>query len=213
MSVKKSRDVPEGADDLLSTEAMPTRRVLAAHQTRAEIIAAATRHFAEFGFAATSIDVIRQELNLSRGGFYHHFADKRSCFEAVWIHLQDAALADAGNPLDTDDAPTPDDPRTYVAIELRRFFDRCLDPVYGPICLHEAPEALGWKRWRELEDLYGVPAIALALALLGKQFDQLISRMLFAAILEAAIDLTHNPGDLDQTTARCLDLLERTATS
>jgi AcrR family transcriptional regulator len=43
---------------------------------RAEILAVATRRFAEFGFEATTVRQIADDVNILSGSLYHHFATK-----------------------------------------------------------------------------------------------------------------------------------------
>jgi TetR/AcrR family transcriptional regulator, transcriptional repressor for nem operon len=53
-------------------------------QTRARIVECARRMFNRHGFEAASIDRIMAGAGLTRGGFYHHFADKEALYgEAV----------------------------------------------------------------------------------------------------------------------------------
>jgi AcrR family transcriptional regulator len=43
---------------------------------RATILEAATQRFAEFGFAATTVRQISQDVNILSGSLYHHFTTK-----------------------------------------------------------------------------------------------------------------------------------------
>jgi TetR/AcrR family transcriptional regulator, transcriptional repressor for nem operon len=53
-------------------------------QTRARIVECARRMFNRHGFEAVSIDQIMASAGLTRGGFYHHFANKDALYsEAV----------------------------------------------------------------------------------------------------------------------------------
>jgi AcrR family transcriptional regulator len=47
-------------------------------QTRARIVECARRMFNRHGFEAVSIDQIMASAGLTRGGFYHHFANKEA---------------------------------------------------------------------------------------------------------------------------------------
>lgn len=147
-------------------------------QTRADLVEKATALFATNGFTAVSIDAICAEIGLSRGGFYHHFADKVACFEAVWVAQQEKLLASTNKSAD--------------AVEnLSRFLDSCSEPVFSQICLIDAPAALGWERWRELENVYGLATITEGLGSLGKINNQSTSKLVFATIIEAALLLAH----------------------
>jgi TetR/AcrR family transcriptional regulator, transcriptional repressor for nem operon len=53
-------------------------------QTRARIVECARRMFNRRGFEAVSIDQIMTSAGLTRGGFYHHFANKEALYsEAI----------------------------------------------------------------------------------------------------------------------------------
>jgi TetR/AcrR family transcriptional regulator, transcriptional repressor for nem operon len=53
-------------------------------QTRARIVECARRMFNRHGFEAVSIDQIMAGAGLTRGGFYHHFANKEELYsEAI----------------------------------------------------------------------------------------------------------------------------------
>jgi AcrR family transcriptional regulator len=53
-------------------------------RTRARIVECARRMFNRHGFEAVSIDQIMASAGLTRGGFYHHFANKEELYsEAI----------------------------------------------------------------------------------------------------------------------------------
>ncbi len=53
-------------------------------ETRARIVECARRMFNRYGFEAVSIDQIMAGAGLTRGGFYHHFANKEELYsEAI----------------------------------------------------------------------------------------------------------------------------------
>jgi TetR/AcrR family transcriptional regulator len=61
----------------------PVRRRSRGLQTRAEIVAAAERHFAERGFEATRLDDIAAEVGIRRAAIFYHFGDKQELYAAV----------------------------------------------------------------------------------------------------------------------------------
>src|SRR6476646_7454145 len=61
----------------------PNKNVARGEATRAQLIAIATRMFAERGYEDTSIEAVLREAGVSRGSLYHHFASKEALFEAV----------------------------------------------------------------------------------------------------------------------------------
>jgi TetR/AcrR family transcriptional repressor of nem operon len=58
-------------------------------QTRARIVECARRMFNRYGFEAVSIDQIMAGAGLTRGGFYHHFANKEELYsEAIASYVR-----------------------------------------------------------------------------------------------------------------------------
>jgi AcrR family transcriptional regulator len=124
-----------------------SRREQYSQATKTALLAAATRRFAEHGFAGTSLEDVAADIQATRGAVYHHFAGKTALFEAVFEHLEtDATSACMAA------AATSDDPWQAAFSALDMFLDQCCDPVYGKIVWQEGPLALGRLRWREWEE-------------------------------------------------------------
>jgi AcrR family transcriptional regulator len=62
-------------------------------QTRAEIVAAAERHFAERGFEATRLDDIAADVGIRRAAIFYHFGDKNELYAAVLDEILAGATA------------------------------------------------------------------------------------------------------------------------
>jgi len=69
------------------------RTRLTRDQRRDAILTAATGLFLDRGYAGTEMEDIRQACAISRGGLYHHFANKRAVLDAI-IEVEVTALAD-----------------------------------------------------------------------------------------------------------------------
>jgi TetR/AcrR family transcriptional regulator len=70
-------------------------------QTRAEIVAAAERHFAKRGFEATRLDDIASDVGIRRAAIFYHFGDKQELYSAVLDEIFGdwaAALPRVGSP-------------------------------------------------------------------------------------------------------------------
>lgn len=66
-----------------STEPKPVRRRDKGTRTRAEIVAAAERHFATRGFEATRLEDIATEVGIRRAAIFYYFRDKQELYAAV----------------------------------------------------------------------------------------------------------------------------------
>ncbi len=61
----------------------PIRRRRNGLRTRAEIVAAAERHFAERGFEAARLDDVADDVGIRRAAIFYHFGDKQELYRAV----------------------------------------------------------------------------------------------------------------------------------
>src|ERR1700736_6890600 len=86
-------DGPDAADQLGAAGRgnpgeRPNRNVARGEATRGQLLAIATRMFAERGYEDTSIEAVLREAGVSRGSLYRHFASKEALFEAVAEELE-----------------------------------------------------------------------------------------------------------------------------
>lgn len=126
-----------------------SRRDQFSEATRAALLEAATSRFATLGFAGTSLEDVAADIRATRGAVYHHFPSKKALFEAVFEALETDAVqrsAQAG--------ARGEDPWQRALFALDSFLDTCTDPVYGRVVWQEAPIAMGWVRWEELENKF-----------------------------------------------------------
>ena len=65
------------------TAPKPIRRRSNGLRTRAEIVAAAERHFAERGFEAARLDDVADDVGIRRAAIFYHFGDKQELYAAV----------------------------------------------------------------------------------------------------------------------------------
>ena len=79
----------------------PVRRRNSGQQTRAEILAAAERHFAERGFEAARLEDIAADVGIRRAAIFYYFGDKDELYAAmldeVFGGAQHVLLPKAGN--------------------------------------------------------------------------------------------------------------------
>jgi len=68
-------------------------RTTAHSQTRRHILRAALKHFANAGYAATSVQAIVDDAKVSKPALYYHFRDKAGLFEALVNEAHDERFA------------------------------------------------------------------------------------------------------------------------
>lgn len=119
-----------------------TREQSAATERR--IREAARVLFAEHGYARVGLERVALAAGVTRGAIYHHFADKRALFEAVFGDAQ-ATIADA-----VSDAARGDGWQAIIDGSIA-FVHAAVDPRVGRIVLIDGPAVLGWNQWRRTD--------------------------------------------------------------
>ena len=118
--------------------------------TRAALIGAGRRLFAERGYGAVATEEIVREAGVTRGALYHHFAGKEELFAAVYEEVEADLVAELGQ-MATEAA----DPLDALHLGAAAFLEACRRPEVQRITLIDAPSVLGWERWREIGLKYG----------------------------------------------------------
>ncbi|OHV42500.1 TetR family transcriptional regulator [Pseudofrankia sp. BMG5.36] len=134
---------------LPSPEPKPSRRrqVDRSAATRAALVAAGRRLFAEEGFAAVATEAIVAAAGVSRGALYHQFVDKTALFAAVVEAVEaDVSTRIAGEVADAGLTDPIEAMRLAASVWLRI----CVEPEVHRIVLLDGPSVLGWAEWREL---------------------------------------------------------------
>ena len=75
-----------------SAATRPVRRRNSGEETRAAILAAAERHFAERGFEAARLEDIAADVGIQRAAIFYHFSDKHELYAAVLDEVFSGAL-------------------------------------------------------------------------------------------------------------------------
>ncbi|MEV4735948.1 MULTISPECIES: TetR/AcrR family transcriptional regulator [unclassified Microbacterium] len=173
---------------------MPRASASDAALTAARILGAATEHFADRGFAISSVDAIARAADVTRGAVYHHYTSKAGLFAAV-AQVQQQAVAEAIV------AATGDTNDTRAA--LRQGSHAFLDAITrGPaarVLLVDGPAVLSWEDWRRLDGAgparelrQGLAELGLAPALLDP-----LTAALSGAMNELAVWLSGRTDDED----------------
>ena len=178
--------------------------------TRRAILTAARRLFVEQGYFGTGTEEIVAEAGVgTRGALYHHFADKRALFLAVFEEVEHDLAAAGGGSRSAGDA------LDMLRDGLHAFLDAAaVDPAVQRIVLIDGPAVLGWEEWRVLEEQYGLGTIrqaldiAVAQGAIVDQPTEPLAHMLLAVVDEAALYIANSPHKRRARieTSRALDL-------
>jgi len=121
--------------------------------TRAALVAAARRLFAERGFGGVGTEAIVRAAGVTRGALYHQFADKTALFEAVYEAIEEDLAKGLGERIL---AAGVDDPIEAMALGADAWLDACREQEVQQIVLLDGPAVLGWQRWRDIGLRYGL---------------------------------------------------------
>ena len=201
----------QGIKTLPMPTAGPTpksRREEYADATRQALIAAAGELFTSEGYQQVGIEAIARSARVTRGAFYHHFADKAELFDALVESLQ----ADAASKVRS--AAAAATPAKRMSAGIREFLEVCTEPAYRQLVIETAPAVLGQARCREIEEVhvYGLLIDALTNQTTGKEKAKvyLAARMIGSMVCEAA-QLLDGADDPVALKAEALKLVESMA--
>jgi AcrR family transcriptional regulator len=170
--------------------------------TRAALVGAARRLFAERGYAAVGTEEIVRAAGVTRGALYHHFAGKEGLLEAAYEQIEAELLQRIAGEVG---ARAAGDPLGELALGAAALIDASRDPEVHRIVLLDAPSVLGWERWREIGWRYGmglteaVLAAAMEAEQIARQPVRPLAHVLLGALDEAALYVARAP---DPETAR-----------
>ncbi|QKW32891.1 TetR/AcrR family transcriptional regulator [Actinomadura sp. NAK00032] len=187
-------------------EPVKTRRERYVASTRAALLDTGRRFFAERGFADVSAEELVRAAGLTRGALYHHFAGKQGLFEAVFEDLE----ARAADRISTAMTAATDDAWGRASAGIRAFLDICSDPEYREIVLLQGPLALGWRRWRELDQRHLGTLLTDGLSALlgesGRHQVGLASAAFYGALTELALSIA-DADDPEQAREQAVQLI------
>ena len=129
--------------------------------TRALLLAAGRELFAAQGYAAVSTQAIVDAAGVTRGALYHQFGDKTGLFSEVYEQVEQDIVAAISARIAAAD---PTDQLEAMRVGARLFLEECSAPGVQRIVLIDAPSVLGWQRWREVGEKYGLGVIEAMLA-------------------------------------------------
>ena len=181
-----------GSRSGVAPSAPPTRRTQAERTaaTRALLLDAARKLFADKGFADVSTQAIVEAAGVTRGALYHQFGDKAALFAAVYEEVERNLVADIAAQIM---AAQPRDPLEAMRVGARQFLEGCAAPDVQQIVLVDAPAVLGWDQWRAVGTKYGLGVIegmlahAIAEGVVPDQPLRATAHVLLGALDEAAL--------------------------
>ncbi|MFE6856100.1 TetR/AcrR family transcriptional regulator [Streptomyces sp. NPDC057674] len=182
-----------------------------AENTRRVLLETGLRLFTERDFSAVPAEELVREAGLTRGALYHHFNGKPGLFEAVFEEQEQRAALRISSAIASLTDPIERADRAVHAV-----LDVCTDPVYRHIVLQQGPIALGWPRWRELDQqhlggvLLGIVEAALEAGRMRPHPAALIAGAFYGALVELAFMIAESddPGQArDQAVSLVADLI------
>lgn len=158
--------------------------------TRQALLDTGLALFVERGYDRVSAEALVRATGLSRGALYHHFDGKRGLFEAIFDNLEQHAAQRIRTSIGSET-----DPFARVDRGVAAFLEVCSENDYRQIVMVQGPVALGWERWRELDQHHlGSLVLAAVQSLLEpgliKPYPaELIARAIFGTLTELCLGL------------------------
>lgn len=179
-------------------------------ETRRALLRSARRLFARPGYAGTTVEDVAARARVTIGALYHHFENKRELMAAVFEEIEDGLIQTVAKA-----AATKRSPLERLRASFAAFLEACCDPTVRRIAFEEAPAALGWETYREIDERYALGALKQALhalrqAKLLRRFDvDLLAQILLAALVEAGVAMSRgeDPDAVRREARRILDAL------
>lgn len=182
---------------------MARRTAQEAAQTRASILRAAARMFAEKGFADTSLDEIARRSRVTKGALYHHFEDKRAIFAEVFGALE----RDLGAACRAAATALAHQPRAAFLAGCRALLEFARRNDYHRILVVDAPSVLGPEVWHASDGALGLPTLEGAVkglmeaGVIERRPSKPLAILLFGALNEASFALARGERGFDEAAA------------
>jgi AcrR family transcriptional regulator len=177
--------------------------------TRAKLIRAARKLFANNGYASVGTEEIVRRAGVTRGALYHQFSGKEDLFLAVYEQVEQELTQRVAGTLGEVTSP-------FAAMRagIRAFLEACRTPEVQRIVLIDGPAVLGWERWREVAERNGlglieaVVAAAIEAGEIERLAPELLAHLLMGALDEAALLVVRDPGATDAVAATLERMLD-----
>jgi AcrR family transcriptional regulator len=145
---------------------------------------AARRLWGARGFAEVGTPEIAEAAGVTRGAMYHQYADKTALFVAV-IQAVEAEVMERLQAIVL--AAQPNTPAQALRIAADAWLDIASEPDIRQLVLLDAPNVLGWNRFREISQryAYGMTEQLLSAAIEAGEIQPLPVRTLGTVMLGA----------------------------
>jgi AcrR family transcriptional regulator len=171
-----------------------TRREINIEATRAALLVAARRQFAQVGYTRAEIGRIAADARVTTGAIYHHFRSKKGLFLAVAERLE-AEILEHGL------GAEGKGPWERFRAGFEKLIDFCAAADVQRIIFIEAPQVMGPEAWRKIELRYAYGALHETLpkmieAGIMKPYPvELIARTLLALLRETSAEVARSKRD------------------
>jgi len=170
------------------------RQAARSASTRAKLIQAARTLFARSGYAEVATEEIVRQAGVTRGALYHQFPTKEDLFLAVYEQVEQELTESVSGLLGVQASP-------FAAMRagIRVFLEACRAPDVQRIVLIDGPAVLGWERWREVAERYGLGLMeaVISAAIEAGEIEPLaagpLAHLLMGALDEAALLVVRDP--------------------
>lgn len=154
--------------------------------TRRALRSAARRLWGERGYAEVGTPEIAEAAGVTRGAMYHQYSDKTALFMAV---LEDVETEVMGRLHAIVLAAQPKTPAEALRISADAWLDIASEPEIRQLLVLDAPNVLGWARFREFSQgyAYGETEQVLTAAIEAGELGPMPVRQL-ATIMIGALD-------------------------
>jgi AcrR family transcriptional regulator len=147
-------------------------------RTRSHLLAVAVKCFFEYGYAETSTNMIIEKAKSSRGSLYHHFADKKDLFKAVYDSLCFEIADRITNYPYKEENPIDD-----LIDGCSAYLELFIDQAFAQIVLIDAPHVLGMEYCRSKDSDTAYKALYEGVRLIKRnQQDLLVTDFLSGAL-------------------------------
>jgi AcrR family transcriptional regulator len=177
--------------------------------TRAKLIAAGRELFAREGYAGVGTEAIVRRAGVTRGALYHQFSSKEDLFLAVYEEVERELTEGIASSL-----PLSEGPFTALRGGIGAFLRACRSQEVQRIVLIDGPAVLGWERWREVAERYGLGLLeaAIGAAIDAGEIEPLprsvLAHALMGALDEAALLVVRDPDAGEAVTATLERILD-----